>query len=201
MGVRDVPYKFDPKKVHKLDDPERRKVLPPEETLQLLGVRPGMTVVDLGCGSGYFSLPAARLVGEAGRVYGVDLYQELLDLCRQRAEEQGIGNFVPVLAEEVRVPLPGGEADAVLAVNVLHEFEDLQSSLFEMRRLLKPEGRLLVVDWQKVEMEMGPPVHARIAPQEARELLERGGFTTIKTVQPGPCHYGLIAHPSGTGSA
>jgi ubiquinone/menaquinone biosynthesis C-methylase UbiE len=188
-----VAHKFDPKQVHKLDNPDRGRDLPPVETLERFGVSPGMTLVDVGCGSGYFSFPAARIVGPQGRVYGVDIHQELLDLCRQRAAEQGIENFEPVLAEEVRIPLADGVADAVLVVNVLHEFEDIQGSLREMGRLLAPAGRLLVVDWRKEQMEMGPPLHARFSDREAADLLAEGGFRVTERADPGVLHYGLVA--------
>jgi ubiquinone/menaquinone biosynthesis C-methylase UbiE len=190
-----MAHKFDPKQVHKLDNPERLKTLPPEDTLDLLGISEMMTVVDLGAGSCYFSLPTARRVGPQGKVYAVDIHRELLDLCVERASEQGVGNIEVVLAEETSVPLPSGVADAVLVVNVLHELEDSRASLAEMARLLNPQGRLLVVDWKKEEMEMGPPLHARFSPEEAGELLAEGGFDVVRQVEPGPLHYGLVCVP------
>jgi ubiquinone/menaquinone biosynthesis C-methylase UbiE len=187
-----MAHKFDPKQVHKLDDPERSKTLPPEKTLDLFGIEPGMTLVDLGAGSCFFALPTARRVGPEGKVYAVDIHQELLDLCGGRAAEQGMSNLELVLAQETVVPLPSEIADAVLLVNVLHEFEDARASLLEVGRLLRPGGRLLVVDWKKEEMEMGPPLHARFTPEEAGVLLEAGGFAVQTQVEPGPLHYGLI---------
>jgi ubiquinone/menaquinone biosynthesis C-methylase UbiE len=188
-----MAHKFDPKQVHKLDDPERQKDLPPVETLRRLGVSEGMTLIDLGCGSGYFALPAAELVGPEGRVYALDIHPELVELCQNRAAESGAANLTALLAEEVTIPLPDCEADAVLVVNVLHEFEDLPASLAEMARVLRPQGRLLVIDWRKEEMEAGPPLHARFSEQEAEEVLARAGFRVVERADPGTLHYGMIA--------
>ena len=117
-------HKFDPAKLERLLGDQRWRLLPPDDTLRVAGIAPGQTVVDLGCGPGYFTLPAAALAGSSGRSYAVDIQQELLDICRRRTEEAGLSNVETVHSEESHVPLPDACADRVFAAFVLHETDD-----------------------------------------------------------------------------
>jgi ubiquinone/menaquinone biosynthesis C-methylase UbiE len=172
-----MAHVFDPKKMHKLDSPERRKELPPEETLQRLGIKTGDTVVDLGCGIGYFTIPIGGIVGDAGKVIGIDIAQEMLNETRRRADEAGITNVDLRLAENDGVPVSRKEADFILIVNVLHEFHNPQDTLEKCAEALKPGGRLAIIEWAKKETEHGPPLDHRISKEEIAEWLKRYGFT------------------------
>jgi len=169
-------HKFDPANVERLLGEERRGRLPPEETLRAAGIGPGQTVVDLGCGPGYFTLPAAGLVGEAGQVYAVDIQPEMVALCHRRAAAAGLRQVRVVQSEEHQVPLSAGISDRVFLAFVLHEAEDPAALLGEARRLLKPGGEIAVVEWQKQDTGHGPPCEHRVSPQEVETAAARVGL-------------------------
>ncbi len=135
-----------------LDKKSRLDGTKPEQFLATHGLRDGQTVVDYGCGPGFFTLPAAAIVGAAGKVYAVDIKQEMLDLVQERAAEAGHQNVSAVLNAGERVPLPDGVADYVLCVLVIHYAEDRAARagiVTDIERLLKPDGHALFVDWDR----------------------------------------------------
>ncbi len=172
-------HRFDPANVARLLGDERRALLPPLETLRAAGLAPGQTVVDLGCGPGYFTIPAAELVGEQGRVYGVDVQPEMVAACRRRAAEAGATRVEVVRSDESRVPLPDAIADRVLLAFVLHEADDQQALLGEVRRLLKPGGEVACIEWRKQEGPPGPPREHRLSEEEAAALAAAAGLRVI----------------------
>ena len=125
---------------HKLDAPERRRWLPPDEVVRSLALRPGMTVADIGAGTGYFTLPIARAVAPGGQVYAVDLQREMLDKLRQALEEgPSAGLDIDLIeAEATLTPLPNSSLDMVFTANVWHELDDPKAALSEFTRLLRP---------------------------------------------------------------
>ena len=117
----------------------------------LAGVAPGDTVVDYGCGPGYFTLAAARLVGPEGRVYAVDLEPRMVELVRRRAAEADLPNVVAVASDGTRADLADGIADYVICVQIMHyaNGRDGQAAVArDLRRLLKSDGRVLVAQWK-----------------------------------------------------
>ncbi len=155
---------------------ERRAKLPPEETLRAAGVAQGQTVVDLGCGPGYFTLPAAELVGPHGKVYGVDVQPEMVEACQQRAAEAGARQIEVLQPTETHVPLPDGIADLVLASVVLHEAKDRVAFLREARRLLKAGGAVAVIEFRKEAEAPGPPKEVRLSEAEVAAAAEAAGM-------------------------
>jgi SAM-dependent methyltransferase len=111
-----------------------------------IGVRPGATVADVGAGDGFFTSRLARAVGPDGRVYAVDIDAGVLDRLKRRLTEDGIQNVVSVKGEPDDPKLPEAAIDAALIVNAYHEMEQHQSMLAALRRALKPEGRLVVIE-------------------------------------------------------
>ncbi len=186
-----MAHKFDPKGADKLERPERLEWQPPEAVLSALGLQPGETLVDVGCGPGYFAIPAAKLVGATGRVYAVDISLEMLMRLGQRLYAEGLANVQPVLSRETNIPLPDGCADAALLANVLHEAEDRVALLAEVRRLVRPGGRLLVVDWVREPTPHGPPLEERLDPAEVEKEAGTAGWTVEGTASVGPYHWAL----------
>ncbi|MBE3590349.1 MAG: class I SAM-dependent methyltransferase [Firmicutes bacterium] len=187
-----MPHKFEQRgSWQRLLAEERKKLVPPAKVLEVLGVRPGETVLDLGAGPGYLTLPLAEAAGPDGWVWAADISEDALELLRQRAQEAGLANVRTLKAEETRIDLPDGAVDRALMVNVLHELSDARASLAEVRRVLKPGGALLVVDWERAPMEIGPPFEDRIAAADAERLLEAAGFATERLSWPHPAHYAL----------
>ncbi len=113
-----------------------------------LGLEQGMTVCDLGCGNGFHSLQIARLVGDRGQVIGVDVQPEMLELLRTRAEARSIANITPVLGSFHDPRLPAESCDLILLVDVYHELTYPELMLAAMRRALKPDGRIALVEFR-----------------------------------------------------
>ncbi len=189
-------HKFPAEHAARLDNPERRRLLPPEEILQFMGLAPGDSLVDVGCGTGYFALPAARLVGETGRVYALDTSLVMLGKLREKLDAVGNpGNIQVSLSQEDALGLPDGCASFVLLAVVLHELADEASLLGEVRRVLRPGGRLGVVEWKKDDdwqPGAGPPPGERLTAEEADAVVSAAGFRLEKQWEPGPLHYCLV---------
>ncbi|QJA06500.1 methyltransferase domain-containing protein [Thermosulfurimonas marina] len=171
-----MAHRFDPREKHKLESEERRKHLPPEAVLDLLELSLGETLVDLGCGPGYFALPAAERVGPQGQVFAVDVEEEMLRALEEKLPSRGVSNVKTVRSETYRVPLPDGVAEALLLAFVLHEVESPKRLAAEASRLLRPGGRVLVLEWQRKETPMGPPLSERLTEEEVLEILKDSGL-------------------------
>lgn len=182
--------KFPLHKVERLVSPERAKELDPEEQLKLAGLTVGDVMADIGCGPGFFTVPAARLVGEEGKVYALDTEQEMLDMLSERVKE---GNVEARKCGENDLPVEEGELDFALAAFVLHEAEDKPAFLTEIRRALIPGGRLLIIDWVKKDEERGPPLEERLSVEEVYDLLRDTGFVGIKSEEITPSFYRITA--------
>jgi len=121
--------------------PYRSRVQPPSMIIEALQVRPGMEIVELGCGSGYYTVEIAKAIQPAGLVFAVDIQQGMLDKLEARMKEEGVENIIPILADaEGDIPLDDGVADAVFAVTVLPEIPDPPKALLQVKRLLKEDG-------------------------------------------------------------
>lgn len=172
-----------------LEAPERRKSQDPEFLWTRIGLAPGAIVADVGAGTGFFAVSAARRVGPGGHVYAVDVSDELVELLRERRDRESLPQLEPIRNTLTSIPLPSSVADVVLLANVLHDIP--ASTLSEAVRLLKPLGRFINVDWKKEETRGGPPLDIRLTPDEAEQLLERHGLKAVDRWDSGPWHYGL----------
>jgi ubiquinone/menaquinone biosynthesis C-methylase UbiE len=132
-----------------LDRPERESEEHPDQALDAIGIKPGMVVADVGAGTGYMSLRMARRVGPTGKVYANDLQPEMLSKLRVNAEREKLSNVETVQGTESDPKLPANTMDLVLLVDVYHEFSQPQAMLDRIRESLKPEGRLVLLEYRK----------------------------------------------------
>lgn len=183
------------KRWHYFDETERRQWQNPEAVLDAVGLKPGFTFVDIGCGNGFFTIPAARLVGNKGRVYGVDMGHEAIEEIRRRAESEGLANLELKISKAEDVLLCLACADIVFFGNVLHDFQDPVKVLKNARKMLKPEGKLANVDWKKMTMAFGPPLKIRFDEVKATHLIEAVGFKVETINESGKYHYLITAKP------
>ena len=174
-----MTHKFDPSNIRKLDDPERRKVLPPDEILMLSGLKPGDSMIDIGAGSGYFTFPAALIVGIKGLVTAVDISEEMIKILDSRVKSSAIANIRLIQSREYDFMTEMNRYDYALMCTVLHEVEDKGRLLNEAGRVLRRGGRLTVVEWLKKPMDKGPPIGERIDVTEAASLVENAGFDIV----------------------
>lgn len=178
---------------HEHDPTERLTWQDRDQILGSIGVGEGETFVDIGCGDGFFALPAAVLVGPTGVVYGIDIDEGRLTRLSVQAREQGIWNIRLVRGEaEESVPCEGC-ADIVFFGTCLHDFADPVTVLQNARLMLKPGGVLVNLDWKKEEMPIGPPLRIRFSEQEATALITGAGFLVREVVPSGPYCYLLTA--------
>mgnify|MGYP006305310769 CR=1 FL=1 len=175
-----MAHKFDPDKAYRLDSEERRKLLPPEKTLKKCGLRPGDVVADIGCGTGYFTVPAARIVGEEGWIYAIDTSPRMLDELRIRMKGEKLSNVEILHSGEYRIPVQKGSCTFVLLSAVLHEVENKRKFLSEIKELLHPEGTLAILEWNTLQPEEGPPLKERIAAAELSQMLMDAGFSITR---------------------
>lgn len=181
-------HKFDIKSIKKLDNPERRKMMPPEETLKKFKVEDKGNFLDIGCGLGYFTIPAAEIL-KNHKAIGVDIMPEILEIAKERAE--GIKNIEFRISEEYSFPIEDKDIDCIFISNVIHEVEDRSRYLSEIKRVAKDEAYLCVIDWEKKETKMGPPVSERIDKEEMKEICSAAGFKFVEEVDVALNHYGL----------
>ena len=178
--------RFNAAHAHRLDDPERRAWLPPAEVLGALALHVGDTIADVGAGTGYFSLPLAQAVGPQGKVYAVDAQEEMLSLLRQKLDEFTLSIVELIHAEADNTGLPASCCDLVFAANVWHEFDDHAAVLREFARVLKPDGRIAILDWRTdVLSEHGPPLEHRLDSSHAVDALRSSGFQKVATANVG----------------
>ena len=169
--------------------------LNPRKVLQACHLHEGVRVADLGTGSGFFTRAAARLVGEGGVVWAVDIHRELLPRVKNLSLGEGLRNVEVLHGDAERVGgthLPEEQFDFVIITNLLFSCEHREALAKEAARLLKKGGRALVVDWQGSFGGLGPhPNHVILAPQ-ARKLFEDAGFVYMDDVPAGAYHWGFL---------
>jgi len=178
---------------HPSNDPGRREWQNPEAILGGLGLKAGMTFVDVGCGAGFFALPAARMVGPKGKVYGVDGNAEAIGALKEQAEKEGLDNLV-LTAAPAEDYVPGEKlADFVFYGIALHDFHDAAKVVANAARILKPGGKLIDLDWRKQDLPIGPPSHIKFAPSHAAKLIRDAGFIVLTIENSGEYHYLITA--------
>ncbi len=169
---------FDPKNIDVLESEDRKAWQNPEEIMGLLKLKPSYVVADLGCGSGYFTVPISRKVK---KVYGIDVQKEMLEFLEQKIRTQKIFNIETLLSKENEIHLQNESVDLLLSVNTLHEFRDKEKMINEIQRVLKPDGQAVIVDFKKEDTGFGPPVSVRVSNEQAGHLFEKQGLTVLKS--------------------
>lgn len=162
-----------------LEDPKRDAYQKPHEVMQALAIREGEVIADIGAGSGYFSLRLAHHVGTSGRVYAVDVSPEMVRHLHARVRDSTLLNLTPILAapDDPLLPEP---VDRVLFVNVWHHVNERPAYLARLERLLKPGGQIVMIDFHKRELPVGPPAAMKIAREDVIREMEAGGFRAAR---------------------
>jgi ubiquinone/menaquinone biosynthesis C-methylase UbiE len=178
------------------DDPARDAWQKPAGVVEALQLRPGMCVADLGAGTGYFSSYLAAAVGEGGTVFAVDTEPNLVAHLRERAEHEHTPHVVPILASADNPRLPVGAVDVVLIVDTVHHIDDRINYLRRLRHVLKPGGRIAVIDFKKQDIPVGPPPEHKLAREQIVEEFGRAGYRLVSEPDILPYQYFLIFQPS-----
>ena len=144
----------------------------------ILGLEPGMSVADVGAGTGFLTQMIAREVGAEGKVYAVDVVEEFLDLIAADAERAGNENLVTVLGDQKTTKLESGVADLILVCDAYHHFEFPQHTLASLHQALRPSGTLVVVDFERIEGKSAPFAlgHIRAGKGTFTDEIKNAGF-------------------------
>ncbi len=145
-----------------------------------LGLQPGHTVCDMGCGNGYYALRIAQLIGNNGTVLAVDIQAEMLELLRKRMEDQRIENVVPVLGSMHDPRLMPGSCDLVLLVDVYHEFSHPELMLAAIRRALKPGGRVALVEFRAEDPDVPIKELHKMSKKQIMKEFPANGFKLVE---------------------
>lgn len=176
-------------------DPERRKWQNPEAILADIGLKPGFTFIDIGCGGGFFTLPAARMVGRRGKVYGLDVDARSITRLKELAAKKGLKNLNLTVGRAEESVICEQCADIVFFGIALHDFQDPARVLKNAKKMVKSAGKLVNLDWKKEPMDLGPPLKIRFSKDIAVRLIQTAGFTVETVKDSGPYHYLVVARP------
>ncbi len=175
------------------DEEKRREKLDPEKFLRAAGLQEGMAFMDIGCNDGFFAIPAAKIVGSSGKVYGVDIDPEAIQRLARRATEEGLENIEARAGTAEETLFCDGCADMIFFGIVLHDFNDPAHVLKNARAMLATGGKLINLDWKKEPTEAGPPLSVRLSEADASTLIEEAGLTVSRVDDFSPDFYLIIA--------
>ncbi|MBP7831693.1 MAG: class I SAM-dependent methyltransferase [Candidatus Pacebacteria bacterium] len=168
----------------------------PAKNIEQLELTRNMVIADLGSGTGFYTIAAAKKIkGGDGRVYSVEVQRELLQHIQEMARKESLNNIDYIWGN---IEKRGGTKihdkiiDCAIVSNVLFQVEDRQGFIAELKRILKPEGKVLLIDWSESYGGMGPAQANVINAGAAQSLFESAGFTKLKTIEAGAHHYGII---------
>jgi ubiquinone/menaquinone biosynthesis C-methylase UbiE len=176
-----------------LDEATRRSWYNPDTVLADL--KAGMTFADIGCGDGYFTVLAAKKVGPEGRVYAVDIDPSGIEKLKNKAKAERLTNILTQVGQAEETAFCNGCVDFVFYSMDLHDFNDAAKVLQNAKQMLKPIGRLVDLDWKKLQMPFGPPVAIRFSEDYAAGLLRKAGLVVLDVRDAGPYHYMVTAKP------
>ncbi len=175
----------------RLDNPKRREIFPIEALIEAIGeLGESIAVADLGCGTGYLTIPLAKHLNGKGIIYAVDINPDMLEILREKAG--GLKNIETLKSEENSFPIHNSTIDVSFMLTVFHELDDPDKFLMEIRRISKPFHKIVVVDWNQVQGEMGPPLRERIPEGEVIGFFKKRGYALIKRFEPSRFAYGLV---------
>jgi ubiquinone/menaquinone biosynthesis C-methylase UbiE len=167
----------------------------PQSNVNQLALTPGMKIADLGAGSGFYTIAAAKSVGGSGRVYAVDIQKDLLAKVKTEAARQNLTNIEVIWGDLEKVggtKIQDAYIDALIISNILFQIEQREPFFQEIKRILKPNREVLFVDWSDSFGGLGPHPNSIIPQVQAKEMFEQHGFVFVKNIGAGDHHYGMI---------
>ena len=175
----------------RLEYPGRDLMMPRALVLDYVGAPFGSRVADVGAGLGWLTFPLALVVGSLGEVFALDPSPEAVEVIGERAQRSGLAQVRPREASAEETGLPDNFLDRIVWHTMYHDVADRAQALGEMHRILKPQGRWIIVDWDKRPMEKGPPLSVRVTPQEVETEVEAVGFRVVRKWSAGPVTWGI----------
>ena len=180
-----------------LERPERETEEAPTKAIAALKLRQGQVVADIGAGSGYYTMLLRAAVGPRGRVYATDIQPEMLALIRKKIETPAVTNVELVLGTPTESRLPDGAIDLALMVDVYHELAQPQVFLQSLKRAIKPDGRLVLIEFRKESAWVPIREEHKMTVREARMELEAEGYRFEGVIDVLPWQHILVFRPGG----
>ena len=167
----------------------------PRSNVLQMGLRDGMKIADLGAGTGHYTLAAAASIGNDGRIYAIDVQEDILNHLRDSAHRAGRRNVETIWGNIEKLggtKLRDQSMDGIILSNTLFQIEHKDVVVKEIKRIVKKEGKVLVVDWAGAYGGMGPTPDHVVSEHDAEELFITGGFYKLKDFRAGPHHYAIV---------
>ncbi|MHC1747670.1 MAG: class I SAM-dependent methyltransferase [Cellulosilyticaceae bacterium] len=178
------------KQISKLENVARLLELAPKDTLVKTGFKKDMTLCDIGAGTGVFTFEAAKISDR--EIYALEISEDLIELLERRKAECKKQNITIKKVESEKLPLDDKHCDMALMVTVFHELAAQESMLDEIKRILKEEGKLLIIEFHKKQTPMGPSIDHRIAEEEVEKIAHKKGFKTVDKFVLGDNFYAIL---------
>lgn len=175
---------------------ENESAIDPRKILQFCSIKPGMVLADLGCGpNGYFTIPMAKMIGPGSKVYAIDIIKTSLESLKSKADLIGLSNIITIWSNLEKVGaanVPRGTIDMCFIVNTLYQSDQHREILIETASLLKPSGKIVIIDWDKITGGGGPLEHQRVSKEDLIKLASELSLKPIKEFMASKYHFGLI---------
>ncbi len=181
-----------------LEDPARDAYQKPREVVAALGLQAGEVVADVGAGSGYFALRLAEAVGPTGRVYAVDIDPAMIVHLNRRIRDGRISNVQTILSAPDDPLLSDASVDLFFVCDTWHHIDGQKAYLALMKKMLRPGGRVVMIDFQKRELPLGPPLAMKIAREDLIQQMEGAGFSLLREHSFLPYQYFLVFSRRGS---
>ncbi|MFP4042832.1 MAG: class I SAM-dependent methyltransferase [Bacteroidales bacterium] len=184
-------FKFDPAKLHKLNDKERLKDIPPAFIKKKMNLSEGAILIDLGAGTGFFSKQFAE-IPEIKKVYALDIADEMIDYMTEYVMPE-YNSISPLKMKESEIPLADNTSDGLIMINLYHELDDPGKILTECSRVLSSGAKIAIIDWKKKETEHGPPTAKRYSTNTVEVHLKKAYFRSVDICNELPNHFLITA--------
>ena len=167
----------------------------PDKIVEELNIKSGMIVADFGCGAGYFTIPIAKIIKNSGKIYAIDVLNEVLENVLSKAKLYDLLNIKTVRANIEVVggsKIEGGSVDLVVLANVLFQCSGYDSVLTEAKRILKGDGSIIIIDWITKKVPLGTKYEHCLSEEDIKKLSIKNGLKVVKKVDAGSQHYGMV---------
>ena len=167
----------------------------PDEIIEELNIRSGMIVADFGCGAGYFSIPIARIIGNSGKLYVIDVLSSALNSVLSKAKLYGLLNIETIRGNIESIggsKIQDKNVDIVILANILFQCNDYDSVISESKRVLKNNGRIVIIDWIPDKVPLGPKFEHCLSEDDIKKLSIKNGLKITGRINTGSHHYGMV---------
>lgn len=188
-----MAHKFNPENIKRLDSEERLELFDPNKVFKEFGLRQKMVALDVGTGAGFYLPFISKFVGEDGKVYAIDIHDVCVNYASNKVKTLGLNNVEVLKSEENSIPLPDSSVDIAFLIFVFHELSDPVSFFEELKRVLKKNGLIGIIEWKKEDRDKGPPKEEVPSEWELGLILEDSGIKVGRMVDLGKYAYGVYA--------